>query len=118
MQIELKNTDFKDLYEWLLENTDISTPIIGEIIHEELKPQYEKAFLKYKDEKQKFNVGDKVRFDKGENTGIVVNVTRLQNGKFKYGIEYSYISDTDDDGNIKTWDSRIKYLTDKNLEKI
>lgn len=73
MKIELKNTDFKNLYEWLIDHTDISTPKIGEMIHETLKPQYEKAFLKYKEKERKFNYDEKVKF-------------QLPNGKWKNGM--------------------------------
>ena len=56
MKIELKNTEFKELYEWLIDHTDISTLKIGSIVHEKLKPQYEKAFKKHQNEKQEFKV--------------------------------------------------------------
>ena len=54
MKIELKSLDFKYLVGFLennqkTENVDYK---IGEILRESLLPQYEKTFLKYKDEKQ------------------------------------------------------------------
>lgn len=119
MKIELKNTEFKSLYEWLINHTDISTPIIGEIIHNTLKSQYDKAFNKYKDEKQEFQIGDKVASkdygDKEE--GKIIHISRLANGKFRYKIEYKYISDIDDDG-YKTYGKTAKYFTKKNIKKI
>lgn len=118
MKIELKNTDFKYLYEWLENNINSSIPIYH-IIHQQLKPQYEKAFLKYKDEKQKFKIGDRVKFGKGNyrEDGVVISVSRLANGKFRYEIGYSYIGDIDEYGNGKIYQTST-YLTAKNIEKL
>lgn len=125
MKIELKNTDFKYLYKFLennvlkadgfWENQDKINSIIME-----LKPQYEKAFLKYKDEKQKFNVGDKVEFGRpNEKTnGKIIKVSRLANGKYKYLVQYKYQSDIDEDTGEEIFDNGKTYLTEKNIRKI
>lgn len=116
MKIELKNTDFKKLYEWLVDHTDVSTPIIGEIIHDELKPQYEEAFLKYKNEKQEFDIGDRVEFGKKNERGKIVKISRLSNGQYRYTIEYHFV-DIDEDKNEESLTGQI-LLTKKNIRKI
>lgn len=113
MKIELKNIDFKYLYEWLIDNTDISTPSLGSIIHEQLKPQYEKAFLKYQDEKQEFKKHDKVKFKwvgRGHDwlEGRIHTVSRLANGQYRYIIQY------DDDWEAYNFTNP---LTKKNIKK-
>lgn len=113
MKIEIKNTSFKSLYDWLISNTDISTPVIGDIIHEELKWQYERSFRKYQDEKQEFEVGDEVKFKYG--IGRIVKVYKLQNGKYRYGIDYI---DFDYSYDKKTPYTAHTILTKKNLTKV
>lgn len=129
MKIELKNTDFKELYEFLDEITDkyplaiklwrLDGENIKRIILHSLKPQYEKAFLKYKDEKQKFNVGDKIQFNGGSETtdGKITKISRLSNGKFRYGVEYYYVGDINESGD-DVWFKTTTYLTEKNIRKI
>ena len=121
MKIELKNTDFKLLYEAL--------PILmhgGEwhdirrIFEKELKPQYEKAFLKYQDEKQKFNAGDNIEFGRhNEKTnGKIIKVSRLTNGKYRYLVKYKYQCDIDKDTGEEIFTDGKVYLTEKNIRKI
>ena len=102
MTIELKNTDFKELYEFLIEiNKKYPEAIkqflydgenIKRIIFEELQPQYNEAFLKYKDETQLFNKGERVLFrwslKHDWTTGKIYKVSRLANGQHKYTISY------------------------------
>lgn len=127
MKIELKNTDFKALYEWLVNHTDISTPVIGEIIDEQLRPQYEKAFLRYQDETQKFKLTEKVQFrwprDKNLWNGIIYKVSRLSNGQYKYIIKYLEPADDyhhdigqiDEDGNGYNFTNP---MVEKNIRKL
>lgn len=117
MKIELKNTDFKFLYEWLNNHREELCIDVNSILDESLKPQYEEAFLKYKDENQKFNIGDKVKFGKENKSGVIKSVQRLSNGKFRYGIEYSYVGDYNE-ANETILFSAVKYLTEKKLKKI
>ena len=128
MTIELKNTDFKELYEWIINHTDISTPVIGEIIHKELKPQYEEAFLKYKDEIQLFKKSEKVWFRKSIRhdwkEGRVYKISRLANGQYKYIISYKesaedYYENGDEvDGDEVDGDRMVTGLmTKKNIKK-
>ncbi len=129
MKIELKNTDFKVLCEWL---ESLSPPsIIGDcgkadcpeliknIFDNQLKPQYDTAFLKYKDEEQKFEVRDRVEFihHGDKESGKIVNVSRLANGKFRYKIKYKYISNVDEDGK-EEYSYTTKHFTEKNIRKI
>lgn len=117
MQIELKNTEFKDLYQFLKQLSYEEEELnIHSIVFNKLKPQYDKAFLKYKDEKPEFKVGDKVKFDKNEEDGVVESIVRLANGQYKYGIQYYYVGDYN--GEDKVWYSTVKYLTKKNIRKI
>ena len=108
MKIELKNTDFKLLYEFLRELSYEEKELnIHQIVFNTLKPQYDKAFNKYKGEKQKFEVGEKVKFrfqtyvwanasnnwnTKIENLdwidGTVEKVFRRADGKYMYVIKY------------------------------
>lgn len=135
MQIELKNTDFKHLYEWLKDNINSSIPIYS-IITQQLKPQYERAFLKYKNEEQKFDKNEKIQFRFGmtrwgkegkvENTdwidGKIYKVSRLANGQYKYIIKYTEDADDyhKDIGQIDKNGMGISYtnpMTEKNIRK-
>jgi len=91
MKIELKNIDFKYLYEWLVDQTLETPPTIDKII-QDLKPQYIKAFKKYQDEKQEFRTGEKVlfRFSLKHDwiEGKIHKVSRLANGQYRYIIKY------------------------------
>lgn len=119
MKIELKPETFKNLIS-LLKLEVAGIPYNHDIL-KELEPQYEEAFLKYKDEKQEFEVGDKVEFlgyggDK-INNGKIIQISRLANGQFRYKVEYSYICDVEDDG-TEIFEKTAKYLTKKNIRKI
>ena len=120
MKIELKNTDFKIIYEFLYENRDNYCPVIKDIIVNQLQPQYEKAFLKYQDEKQKFNAGDNIEFGRhNEKTnGKIIKVSRLTNGKYRYLVKYKYQCDIDKDTGEEIFTDGKVYLTEKNIRKI
>ena len=90
MKIELKNTSFKYLYEQMSLGNYPDADLLH-IIEEELKPQYDKAFLKYQDEKQEFQVREKVQFKwPGSDwyNGTISKVNRLSNGQYTYIVRY------------------------------
>lgn len=98
MKIELKNTEFKALYEWLKDEISPNDKDIGPIVHKKLKPQYEKAFLKYQDEKQQFRKHDKIEFKfvgrgQGWWEGRIHTVSRLANGQYRYIIQYDDVDE-------------------------
>jgi hypothetical protein len=127
MKINLKNTEFKRLYEWMeLQCMDGS---IENILEKTLKPQYDKAFNKYQAEKQAFKPKEKVKFRfytktwtfggansrRVENTdwidGFIYKVSRLASGQYRYIIAYE---DDDMEGVV----GKYRYtnpLTKKNI---
>jgi hypothetical protein len=119
MKIELKNTDFKQLFEFLDESPD--TMPIDNII-ESLRKQYDKAFNKYQNEKQEFNIGEKVKF-KWPNDwllwdGVIKKVSQLANGKYKYIVEYEdHYDDVDGDENREVINGMVKRLTNPLTKK-
>ncbi len=107
MKIELKNTDFKLLVEWM--ELQCMDGDIGHIFDKCLKPQYNKAFHKYQNEEQKF----KCWSDDEWGIGFVHKVFRLANGQYKYKIGYK-------DDNEYNQLQDINYtnpLTGKNIKK-
>lgn len=95
MKIEIKNTDFKYLYEQIdkvFAPNSGHPPQVREILLKQLKPQYEKAFRKYEKEEQLFEKGEKVNFRFAGNPemheGFVHKVSRLANGQYRYVIKY------------------------------
>ena len=115
MKIELKNTDFKNLYEWLIDHTDISTPKVGEMIHKVLKPQYDKAFLK---QKIKIRKNDCVQFKMGKfwYDGIVSGIVEYPFNKRKYIIKYKITIRTNF-GEPRAF-CYTPEITEKNIRKI
>lgn len=93
MKIELKNTEFKILYEFLknLSYEEEELPI-HTIVFKELGPQYDEAFNKYNDEKQEFNKNEKVLFRWSKKNdwieGKIYKISKLANGQYKYIIIY------------------------------
>ena len=129
MKIELKNTDFKQLFEFLDDCPD--TMPVDDII-ENLRKQYDKAFNKYQNEKQKFEIGENIEFKisswpKPNGTwknGIIKKVSRRADGKYRYIIEYEdFAEDYDlDNEDELIQNSMVKRetnpLTEKNIRKI
>jgi len=133
MKIDLKNTDFKYLYE-LCDKTFSKGSGYGDeirrIIVEELKPQYNKAFVKYQNEKQEFNQGERVLFrwslKDDWKEGKIYKITRLSNGQYKYTISYKeYAQDhhydngdeIDNNGLIPLVTGYTNPMTKKNIKK-
>lgn len=125
MKIELKNTDFKYLVEWIeVSDGNIHIPLI----YKELKNQYDKAFNKYQNEKQEFEMNEKVQFRwPGRNTiwwdGKIKKISRRADGKYLYQIEYEDNAedyDFDDEKEIENMMVKRKThpLTNKNIRKV
>ena len=120
MKIELKNTEFKELYEFLKQLSYEEEELnIHSIVFDKLKSQYDKAFNKYKDEKQEFKLKEKVKFqcwDEDEwDNGFIHKVSRLANGQYKYVIGYK-----DDNEYNQLMNEKYSYtnpLTKKNIRK-
>lgn len=123
MQIELKNTDFKYLYE-LCNKVFCKGSGWGDeirrIIVKDLKPQYEKAFLKYQNEKQEFKVRQRVKFHWPNDTnwweGTIYKVSRLASGQYKYVIKYK-----DENEYNQLFEKKYSYtnpMTKKNIRLI
>ncbi len=96
MKIEIKNTDFKYLVEFMQSYCcDVDPGLLDQIWHETLKPQYDKAFLKYQDEKQEFKHGEIVKFKttgqtwKDAQSGVIHKIFKKANGQYKYMIKYT-----------------------------
>jgi hypothetical protein len=112
MKIEINNKSFKKLVDAIGSNSNLMENVdISEIYYKELKPQYQKYFEKYKDEKQEFKIKDKVKFKcYGQILeGRIHKIYRLANGKYHYIIEY------------KDYAYATNYtnpLTKKNIQKI
>ena len=137
MKIELKNTDFKELYEFICETIKkhpstlqcwlFDGANIIRILEQGLKPQYQKAFLKYQNEIQEFKPRQKVKFRFNSKSewldGFIHKVGRLANGQYRYTIGYK---DTAEDYHYDNGDKVINGMiinytnpmTKKNIKKI
>ncbi len=118
---------------------------IRRIIVKELKPQYDKAFLKHQNEKQAFKLKEKIKFRFGsykweqlggtfsslervENDdwidGVIHKVSRTASGQYKYVIKY--LEPADDyhfdmgqiDRKTKMGINFTNPITEKNIRKI
>lgn len=128
MKIEMKNTDFKYLYEQLkniLETSDMFDIEVQRIIVDELQPQYKEAFTKYQNEKQEFNKNESVLFRhcrRGDwQKGMVSKIQQLANRQYKYTISYlekvNYYDDEIEE-EVDTVKTRLTNpLTKKNIKK-
>lgn len=119
MKVEMKNTSFKRLVEFFngCKGNLVDIPHdVNSIVKSELQSQYDRSFKKYKNEEQKFQIGDNVKLKDG-NIGRVIKVSRRRSGKYYYVVKYSDF-EYDIDDNKTPYDRLTNPLTTKNLVKV
>lgn len=119
MKIEIKPQDFRDVVEWLREQ--LVPAEISLIINNTLEPAYHRAFLKYKDEKLEYEVGETVMYRRSKHSqywrGVISSIMRRADGKYLYVVEYCIRTEENEDGTEEWETRRTNPLTKKNLKK-